>query len=583
MAPYVFRRSGSDWAQEAELRVAGTLSFGWSVSLDGDTLAATDSTGLVTVYVFARLGSAWAQQAVLRPSNGEASDSTGYAALSLSGDTIALGAYREDSAATGIDGDPLDNSAADSGAVYVFRRTGDVWSQEAYLKASNTGARDWFGWSVSLDGSTLAVGAAGEDSRATGVGGDESDNGAADSGAVYVFRRTADVWSQEAYLKASNTDPLDSFGRSVSADGDALAVGAYFESSAARGVNGDQDNNLRTGSGAAYVFRRTADVWMQEAYLKASDTDEGDNLAAGARWRSVAWRHVAVAAFAEASSATGVRLGERRRAKKRRLFPPGGGRGRRSSRRTPRPDEFGWAVSSRRRAAVAALGEDSNATGVNGDQTNAAARSGAVYYRSEGPCRLRSATRESYVSSPCADAVAHGVPLNPSRRAAAATLPRSGECGARRLPRFVEIDPALGRTTRTSPLEASMSALTTGSPAVEAAATAAGRNASRPAGRPLGIGGGAIDGSVSTCRDSSPRNSAFLGARMTARSMAKRSSRTLPGQRPACSLRVAPAVNSRSGLRYRPANCSRNTRARSRTSSPRLRSGGTSMVKAASR
>jgi hypothetical protein len=123
-----------------------------------------------------------------------------------------------------------------------------------YVKASNTGASDEFGSSVALsaDGSTLAVGAPVEDSVATGLDGDSTSNGALNSGAVYVFRRTAGAWAQEAYVKASNTGASDQFGWSVelSADGSALAVGASSEASAATGIGGDPMSNAAVTSGA---------------------------------------------------------------------------------------------------------------------------------------------------------------------------------------------------------------------------------------------------------------------------------------------------------------------------------------------
>ena len=72
--------------------------------------------------------------------------------------------------------------------MYVFTRSGGTWSQLAYLKASNTGADDWFGRSVSLSGERLAVGAYREESSATGVNGDQNDNSALHSGAVYIQR-----------------------------------------------------------------------------------------------------------------------------------------------------------------------------------------------------------------------------------------------------------------------------------------------------------------------------------------------------------------------------------------------------------
>src|SRR5688572_32346517 len=91
---------------------------------------------------------------------------------------------------------------------------GFVGSRIAYLKASNTGAGDSFGFSVSLsaDGSTIAVGAMGEDSSSIGVDGDQSNDAAFGSGALYVFVRDANTWRQQAYLKASNTGASDQLG-----------------------------------------------------------------------------------------------------------------------------------------------------------------------------------------------------------------------------------------------------------------------------------------------------------------------------------------------------------------------------------
>lgn len=111
-------------------------------------------------------------------------------ALSADGSTLAVGAPDESSIATGIDGVQLDNSAPDAGAVYVFVRDGmGSWSQQAYVKASNTDTGDNFGIDVALsaDGSMLAVGASHEDSSATGIGGDQADDSTVDSGAVYLY------------------------------------------------------------------------------------------------------------------------------------------------------------------------------------------------------------------------------------------------------------------------------------------------------------------------------------------------------------------------------------------------------------
>ena len=88
--------------------------------------------------------------------------------LSRDGNTLAVGASTEDSNATGINnGNQANNLTNASGVVYVFTRSGTTWIQQAYIKASNTGAGDQFGQSVSLsgDGNTLAVGAFGEASN----------------------------------------------------------------------------------------------------------------------------------------------------------------------------------------------------------------------------------------------------------------------------------------------------------------------------------------------------------------------------------------------------------------------------------
>ena len=99
-----------------------------------------------------------------------------------------VGAYKEDSTAVGINGDPIDGFGSDFGVVYVFTRTGTSWTQQAYVKASNSGTNDQFGISIAISGDTLAVGADYEGSNAIGMNGDQTNNNASNSGAVYVFK-----------------------------------------------------------------------------------------------------------------------------------------------------------------------------------------------------------------------------------------------------------------------------------------------------------------------------------------------------------------------------------------------------------
>jgi hypothetical protein len=322
-AVYVFVRSGTSWTQQAYLKASNTGefdAFGRSVALSGDTLVVgangedSNATGVNgdqssnsaqdagAVYVFVRSGTSWTQQAYLKASNTGTADSFGYS-VAVSGDTVVVGAYAEDSGTTGINGNGSDNSAADAGAAYVFVRSGTNWTQQAYLKASNTNAGDVFGFSVAMSGETVVVGAWQEDSNATGVNGDQSNNSANTSGAAYVFVRSGANWTQQAYLKASNTEASDGFGLSVAASGNTIAIGAHQEASNATGVNGDQSNNSAGLAGAAYVFVRSGTSWTQQAYLKASNTDAVDNFGYSV---AVSGETVVVGAYGEDSNATGI-------------------------------------------------------------------------------------------------------------------------------------------------------------------------------------------------------------------------------------------------------------------------------------
>jgi len=206
------------------------------------------------VYIFRRSLDTWVQEAYIKASNTGSGDNFGNS-VALSADSLAVGARFEDSAATGTgSGQNDDNTASNSGAVYMFRHIGIVWAQEVYLKASNTDSEDNFGISISLMSDTLAVGAHREASKGQGVDGVQANNEAQGSGAVYLFQRTGEGWVQKTYLKASNTDSGDAFGTSVSLSGDTLAIGAPLEDSAASGISGNQNDNTSSDSGAAYIF-----------------------------------------------------------------------------------------------------------------------------------------------------------------------------------------------------------------------------------------------------------------------------------------------------------------------------------------
>jgi hypothetical protein len=356
--------TAASWKQSTAITASNKedgdqFSFALALSRDGTTLAVgapmeSSATGVNgrqadesafssgAVYVYSRAGNGWPQQAYLKASNAGSNDQFGHAvALSADGNTLAVSAVYEDSAARGINGNQADNSVGEAGAVYVFTGTGSAWSQQAYMKASNTGGEedgDTFGFTVSLsgDGNTLAVGAPSEDSAAIAINGDQANNAAGGAGAVYVFSRSGNAWTQQAYVKsptarvnalfgysvsldnsgntlaagafdedggkgavhifarggsgwshqtrlqASNAERQDSLGTwvALSDDGNTLAAGSLDEDSLLTGVNpgntGAADQDSDTSAGAAYVFTRTGPLWSQQAFMKASNPGKED-------------------------------------------------------------------------------------------------------------------------------------------------------------------------------------------------------------------------------------------------------------------------------------------------------------------
>ena len=401
--------------------------FGASIALsaDGNTLAVgainedSSTTGIGStpnesaadagaVYVYIRSGTVWGQQAYVKASNTGPGDNFGVSvALSSDGSTLAVGAPLEDSSTTGINSTP-NESATDAGAVYVFTRVAGVWTQQAYVKASNPGVGDNFGVSVALsgDGNTLAVGAHLEDSGTTGVG-STPDETATDAGAVYVFTRTAGAWSQQAYVKASNTGAVDKFGVSVSlsGDGNTLAVGANGEASSTTGID-STPNESAPGAGAVYVFTRSAGVWSQQAYVKASNTGAGDQFGASVAL-SGDGNTLAAGAPLEDSSTTGIGSTPNESAGEAGAVYVYSRTGTTWTQQayvkasnTGADDRFGGSValsSDSNTLAVGAVREDSNTTGTGSAPNELAGDAGAAYVFTRSGTVW---TQQAYVKAP---------------------------------------------------------------------------------------------------------------------------------------------------------------------------------------
>ncbi len=183
-----------------------------------------------------------AQTARLTAGDGAAEDYFG-AAVAISGNTAIVGAPRND---IGAD--------ADQGAAYVYVRSGGTWTQQDKLKAATGTVGDFFGGSVAISGNTAIVGAYFNDVGAN-----------ANQGSVYIFTRSAGVWTQQDKLTAGDGAANDLFGFSVAIDGDTALIGAHLN-----------DNGVNTNQGAAYVFTRIDGAWSQTQKLTASDAAAGD-------------------------------------------------------------------------------------------------------------------------------------------------------------------------------------------------------------------------------------------------------------------------------------------------------------------
>ena len=228
---YIFERDSSNpnnWNQIKKITSQDSDNgdfFGMDVDIDGDTLVVgagrDDEKGLNagSAYIFERNAGGnnnWGQMQKLLPSDGAAGDDFGVR-VQLCGDTLAVGSAQPNSVG--------------SGAIYLFHREGGVWTQTKKITASDGAPGDMFGWYFSLTTDTLAVSAVGHNSM-----------GAADAGAVYIFKHNGSDWAQVDKIFPAGLAAGDYFGSGVALTSTSLLAGARY--SDANGYN----------SGAAYAY-----------------------------------------------------------------------------------------------------------------------------------------------------------------------------------------------------------------------------------------------------------------------------------------------------------------------------------------
>lgn len=248
-AVYIWVRDGVNWTEQFKIippteAYDTSLYFGFSVALssDGNTLAVgAYGTGTGAgfgdrgaVYVYTRTGVTWTLQQRILATGGTGADKFGYSvALSSDGNTLASGA-------------PFDDvTYSDTGTVYVFTRAAGVWSQQQAIQSTDPikSAYDSFGYDVALsaDGNTMAIVSASSAYPSAGV-----------PGFVYIWTRTAGVWTQQQKLIPSGRTEMSCDTVSLSSDGNTCAIGCARKMSAP------------FHSGSAYVWTRSAGVWTQQ-------------------------------------------------------------------------------------------------------------------------------------------------------------------------------------------------------------------------------------------------------------------------------------------------------------------------------
>lgn len=300
---YIFFLDGGVWAQQAKLTAkdgAGGDFFGRSVSIDGDWAIVSshhDDIWSGSAYIYQRDGKNWKEHGKLDPDDGEANDSFGFS-VDISGDTAIAGVPQDNDkgadsgsvfvyvrvkdkwveeqkftprdaeggdifgSAVSIDGDYAiigalwdDDKGNRSGSAYIYKRVRSVWQQEAKLTASDGARNAEFGFSVHISGKYAIVGAYGHNSG---------------TGAAYVFVRNGEKWAEEAKLTASDGQPKDDFGISVSINGTTGNIGAL--------VGSYRHDAKGSNSGAVYSFLRKGGAWVERAKITASDVEASERF-----------------------------------------------------------------------------------------------------------------------------------------------------------------------------------------------------------------------------------------------------------------------------------------------------------------
>lgn len=290
---YIFERGGDGTWDEVQKVIASDRTagdeFGWSVDISGNTVVigahfeSHDAAGANYIYhagsayIFDRGGDGvWSETQKIVGSGRAAdidfpdgggggddlSDQFG-CAVSLSGDHLIIGAYHHDYDATG--GSPLN----ETGAAYIFERSGGTWTEVEKLQNSDRAEEDRFGFSVAIDGDYAVVTAHTEDENAAGA------STLANAGSAYIFERDGGGdWNQIQKIVPGDRSGGDRFGWDAAISGETIIIGSV------RANTDAMDTSPLSDAGAAYSFEFDADTdaWVELNKMDASDRQIEDEF-----------------------------------------------------------------------------------------------------------------------------------------------------------------------------------------------------------------------------------------------------------------------------------------------------------------
>lgn len=211
-AAYIYSLADGNWTEEDKILPedgAADDKFGRSVDTDGSRVIVcgvlNDDLGADSgsAYIFSRTGNTWYQEAKLLPPDGVANDRFGRS-VGIDNEYVAIGSVLDD-----------DNGSS-SGSVYVFHDEVDGWNLQDKITPMDGQADDFFGYSLSLAGRYLVVGAHNDDDFGL------------NSGSAYLFTRIGQDWTQIEKFNHDNAREGDNYGEAVFIDTTWISIGGHF-------------------------------------------------------------------------------------------------------------------------------------------------------------------------------------------------------------------------------------------------------------------------------------------------------------------------------------------------------------------